>query len=136
MPLNSQEKLFLEEWLEVADLDLSAAQRMLDDSPAAYGYLVAFAFQQAVEKYAKAVLLAHEKIFPKSHDLPDLPDKLAFAVSFSAAEAEDADALAAYAVSTRYPPKTRVTVAEMHDASRIAHHFAAKLRPLVLPALA
>ncbi len=135
MPLNAQEKLYLQEWLEVADLDLGAAQRMLSDSPAAYGYLIPFAFQQAVEKYAKAVLLSLGQLFPKTHDLPDLLDRLAPTALFTPTERDDADALASYAVSTRYPPRSRVTVAEMHDAARIAQYFAARLRPIAQQAL-
>lgn len=135
MLLNAQEKLYLEEWLEVADLDLSAAQRMLADNPAAYGYLIPFAFQQAVEKYAKAVLLSIGQLFPKTHDLPDLLDRLAPTVIFTPEERDDADTLASYAVSTRYPPKSRVTVVEMHDAARIARYFSIRLRPLAGRAL-
>jgi len=135
MPLNNAEKLFLQEWLEVADLDLQAARRMLADSPAAYGYHIPFAFQQAVEKYCKGVLLAQSLAFPKTHDLPDLLSKLAPAFTFTPAEQDDADQLADYAVSTRYPPNTRVTVAEMHEAARIAGYFQGRLRPFILAAL-
>lgn len=135
MPLNNAEKLFLQEWLEVADLDLQAAQRMLADSPAAYGYHIPFAFQWAVEKYCKGVLLAQNLIFPKTHDLPDLLDKLAPTLVFTAAERDAADQLADYAVSARYPPNTRVTVAEMHEAARIAVYFQGRLRPFIQVAL-
>ncbi len=135
MPLNRAEKLFLQEWLEVADLDLQAARRMLADSPAAYGYLIPFAFQQAVEKYGKGVLLTQSLAFPKTHDLPALLDKLAPTLVFTTAELDDADQLADYAVSTRYPPNTRVTVAEMHEAARIATHFQGRLRPFIVAAL-
>lgn len=135
MPLNNAENIFLQEWLEVAGLDLQAAQRMLLDSPAAYGYHIPFAFQQAVEKYCKGVLSAQSLSFPKTHDLPDLLDKLTPTFVFTPTEQDDADALAAYAVSARYPPNTRVTVAEMHEAARIAVYFQGRLRPFIEAAL-
>ena len=135
MLLNSAEKAFLQEWLEVADLDLHAAQRMLADSPAAYGYHIPFAFQQAVEKYCKGVLLAQSLSFPKIHDLPDLLDKLAPAFVFTVAEQDDIDKLAAYAVSARYPPNTRVSLPEMQEAARIATYFQQRFRPFIQAAL-
>ena len=107
MPLNNAEKEFLAEWLEVADLDLAAAQRMLADSTVAYGYLIPFAFQQAVEKYCKGVLLANGMGFLRTHDLAELLATLPPAFVLTEAEQDDADRLAAYAVNTRYPPRSR-----------------------------
>ena len=135
-PLSPAEKAYLREWLDVADLDFGAAQRMLADSPASYGYLIPFAFQQAVEKYCKGVMLAHGHRSPKSHDLPDLLQKLPLFLTFAAAELDDADQLADYAVETRYPPNARISVAEMHEAARIALHFRNRLRPHLEAALA
>jgi HEPN domain-containing protein len=135
MPLNTAEKRYLQQWLEVADLDLQAAQRMLADSPTAYGYHIPFAFQQAVEKYCKGALLAQQLSFPRTHDLSDLLDKLASTFVFTTDERDDADCLADYAVSTRYPPGTRVTVSEMQEAARIALNFQKRLRPFIEAAL-
>jgi len=134
-PLSQAEKAYLQEWLEVADLDLRAAERMLADDPAAYGYHLPFACQQAVEKYCKGVLLAQGNSFPRVHDLPDLLNRLKPALTFSAAELDDADKLADYAVETRYPPHTRITLAETQEAVRIARHFQGRLRPIIQSAL-
>jgi len=134
-PLSPAEKTYLQEWLDVADLDLRAAERMLADDPAAYGYHLPFACQQAVEKYYKSVLLAQGNSFPRVHDLPELMDRLKPVFIFSAAELDDADILADFAVETRYPPHTRITLAEMHDAIRIAQHFQGRLRPFIQTAL-
>lgn len=90
-PLSQAEKAYLQEWLEVADLDLRAAERMLADDPAAYGYHLPFACQQAVEKYCKGVLLAQGNSFPRGHDLPELLNRLKPLFSFSAAELDDAE---------------------------------------------
>ena len=134
-PLSQAEKAYLQEWLEVADLDLRAAERMLADDPAAYGYHLPFACQQVVEKYCKGVLLAQGNSFPRVHDLPELLDRLKPLFSFSAIELDDADKLADYAVETRYPPHTRITLAEMQEAVRIARHFKARLRAFIHAAL-
>ncbi len=134
-PLNSAEKAYLLEWLEVADLDVRAAERMPADDPAAYGYHLPFACQQAAEKYCKGVLLAQGNTFPRVRDLSDLLDRLKPVFTFSAVELDDADKLADYAMETRYPPHTRITVAEMHEAIRIARHFQARLRPFIQTAL-
>ncbi|AWM34403.1 HEPN domain-containing protein [Hymenobacter nivis] len=134
-PLSPAEKAYLQEWLEVADPDLRAAERMLADDPSIYGYHIPFACQQAVEKYCKGALLAHGNKFPRAHDLPELLNRLQPVLTFSAAELDQADELADYAVETRYPPQTRVTLAEMQEALRIARYFQARLRPLVQAAL-
>jgi len=134
-PLSPAEKAYLQQWLEVADLDLRAAERMLADDPSAYGYHIPFACQQAVEKYCKGVLLAQGTTFPRIHDLPELLDKLKPVATFSADELDDADTLADYAVETRYPPQTRVTLAETQEAIRIAQFFQARLRPFIQAAL-
>ena len=54
---------------------------------------------------------------------------------FTQAELDDADKLADYAVETRYPPNTRITLTEMHEALRIAQHFRDRLKPLIQAAI-
>ena len=134
-PLSQAEKTYLQEWLDVADLDLRAAERMLADDPAAYGYHLPFACQQAVEKYCKGVLLAQGNSFPRVHDLPELLGRLQPAFTFSSAELDDADTLADFAVEARYPPHTRITLAEMQEAVHIARHFQGRLRFFIQTAL-
>ena len=70
-PLSPAEKQYLQQWLEVADLDFGAAQRMLADAPAAYGYLIPFAFQQAVEKYCKGM-----QVLKSEHQVADTKTQL------------------------------------------------------------
>ena len=63
--LSPTDKLHVQSWLAIADLDLRVAERMYADDPAFYGYHIPFAYQQAVEKYAKAVLIARSSFLPK-----------------------------------------------------------------------
>ncbi len=131
-PLNSADKMLLEGWLAMADLDLRAAERMYADDAAFYGYHVPFACQQAVEKYAKAVLVAHSLPVRKTHDLPALLHQLKAVTTFSVEELDDADKLADYAVEIRYPPYHPLLTAEVTQALSIARHFCTALRPLAV----
>jgi HEPN domain-containing protein len=55
-----------DEWIYYADQDLLAARSLLKDG--VYPH-VCYHAQQAVEKMLKAVLVSHDKPYPKSHDL-------------------------------------------------------------------
>ena len=129
-PLDFEDETQLQSWLAIADLDLRVAERMYADDPAFYGYHVPFACQQAVEKYAKAVLLAHRLPFRRTHDLSALLQGLIPVVAFSGAELDQADLLADYAVDIRYPPYQQLAPAEISEALTIARHLCAMLRPL------
>ncbi|UYZ62593.1 HEPN domain-containing protein [Hymenobacter weizhouensis] len=134
-PLSSAELAYVQQWLEVADLDLAAAERMYVDNPAAFGYPIPFSCQQAIEKYCKGVLLAEGRVFRKTHDLPFLLQQLAPTVPFTDVKLDEADLLSDYAVDVRYPPHTRISVPEMQEALRIARYFQLRLRPLILAVL-
>lgn len=102
MPLlNSNEITYLQQWLEVADLDLAAAERMYADNPTIFGYHIPFSCQQAVEKYSKGVLLVMGKPFRKTHDLPSPLQQLSPELVFTATELDKADLLSDYAVDSR-----------------------------------
>jgi HEPN domain-containing protein len=132
MPLlNPHEILYLRQWLEVADLDLAAAERMFAD----YGYHIPFACQQAVEKYSKGVLLSQSKAYRKTHDLPALLQQLTPALLFTNDELDDADLLSDFAVDSRYPPNSRIGFTEMQEALRITRHLQSRLRPYIVAAL-
>jgi HEPN domain-containing protein len=60
-------------WAEKAEHDLSAV-RTLADAPDAPWDIVVFHAQQAAEKYLKALLVDHDKVVPKIHDLERLLD--------------------------------------------------------------
>ena len=134
-PLSATDKLHVQGWLTVADLDLRVAERMHADDAGFYGYHIPFACQQAVEKYAKAVLVAYSLPAKKTHDLPALLQQLAVNVPFSASELDQADLLADYAVDIRYPPYQQLSPAEVANALAIARHFGTRLRPLSLQRL-
>jgi HEPN domain-containing protein len=60
-------------WAEKAEHDLSAI-RTLAAAPDALWDIVVFHAQQAAEKYLKAVLVDHDRVVPRIHDLERLLD--------------------------------------------------------------
>ena len=130
LPLSAAAARAVAEWLAVADLDLRVAERMYADDAAFYGYHLPFACQQAVEKYAKAVLFAYALPVRRTHDLPALLQCLEPVATFSAEDCDRADVLADYAVDIRYPTNQPLTAEEVADSLVIARYFCAVLRPL------
>src|ERR1022692_3820879 len=60
-------------WAEKAEHDLTACRTLNASSDAPWD-IVVFHAQQAAEKYLKALLVHHDKIVPKIHDLERLLD--------------------------------------------------------------
>jgi HEPN domain-containing protein len=57
----------IQEWLQKADEDLGFAASIIEDSP--FYAQICFHFQQAAEKYLKAIIVAEDLEFQKIHDL-------------------------------------------------------------------
>lgn len=64
---------------------------------------VCFLSQQMAEKYLKALLVFHERSFPKVHDLLDLSTRLLDTETEVAQIQEDLIILNRYYIETRYP---------------------------------
>jgi HEPN domain-containing protein len=60
----------IQEWLQKADEDLGFAASIIEDSP--FYAQICFHFQQAAEKYLKAIIVADDLEFQKIHDLVTL----------------------------------------------------------------
>ena len=89
------------QWVHKAEIDYSAAERLLEDEPLREA--IAFHCQQAVEKYIKAFLVRHEVDFPKTHDIEHLLEILAETAPDLAGQLSDTDRLTPYGVQVRYP---------------------------------
>jgi HEPN domain-containing protein len=104
-PLDPDLESLLREWVEKADADLEAADRLAPSvaASARLREIVGFHCQQAVEKYLKVLLTFHQIEFPKTHEIERLLALL------SSANPEAADALGCtkwlgpVAVDIRYP---------------------------------
>lgn len=90
------------EWLEFADMDLSAAEYLMNMRPTPIE-IICYHCEQAAEKYLKAVLIRFDKEPPKTHDLVQLC-KLCCDVSERFEQLVDACIeLTPYGVQVRYP---------------------------------
>jgi len=117
-------------WVERAEEDYVMARSALRRRrPLAYS--ACFHAQQCAEKYLKALLVAKESVFPKTHDLLVLRDLVEKAGITVAVEARQLQILSDYAVWTRYPGEDP-TVEDAQEAMAIAksvRHFARRLLP-------
>lgn len=61
------DRKLIQEWLQKADEDLGFASSIIEDST--FYAQICFHFQQAAEKYLKAIIVADDLEFHKIHDL-------------------------------------------------------------------
>ena len=113
-----------------ADRDMQVAELIVQSSPHLYED-AGFHCQQAVEKYAKAALVAATLPAPFTHNLVVLLDSLrqASVIAFTQLEVTEATVLTDFAVGLRYefddaPDYTSADLLAMAD------RFRQKLRPL------
>lgn len=133
-PPEDVKQQLVRDWLALAREDLAVAEHLIVSGTTFYG-IVAFHAQQAVEKYMKAFLVAHEISFRKTHDLVQLMD-LIVEINRPLGEAlEPCATLSPYSVEVRYPGDSpEVTTDDAHEAVRIASIIEDKiLNELVRP---
>ncbi|MER3480117.1 MAG: DNA-binding protein [Meiothermus sp.] len=88
-----------------------------------------FDAQQAAEKALKALLLAHQLPFAKTHDIGLLLQRLANAGMAIPPQVQAADVLSFYAVVTRYPGDyPELTQAEYEEALGLARQVDQELQ--------
>ena len=122
--------------LRVADRDMEVAELLLRHSPHLYEN-VGFNCQQAVEKYAKAALIANNLPAPYIHVLVNLlrPLVQSSLIVLDSTEMADAVTLQDFAVEWRYETDGAPGYAAA-DILNMAYRFQRKLRPLALAYLA
>lgn len=101
-PPEDVKRELVQQWLAKADEDLGAAAHLLLAVPPLWAS-VGFHCQQASEKYLKALLVAYQTEFPKTHDLGLLLDLVAETNMALAADLRDVVLLTDYGVDVRYP---------------------------------
>ena len=123
----------INEWISKADEDFEFAKINLQEEKSFYAQ-ICFHFQQAVEKYLKAYIIAKELEFRKVHDLPLLlkicgrkdPDFNDFA--------DDCEFLATFYIEARYPVHWPIQFSKneankaFRSAEEIRHFLKAKLQ--------
>ena len=91
-----------QEWVDYAEEDLTLAKSALRrNKPLTIGSC--FHSQQCAEKYLKAILVAQDVAFPKTHDLLILNTLCTDSGILTGFTKEDLGRLSGYAVRTRYP---------------------------------
>jgi HEPN domain-containing protein len=90
------------QWLTRAEEDLAVAQHLLAEALPYYA-AIGFHAEQAAEKFIKAILVAHQIEFPKTHDLGRLLDLVATIDPQLSVDLAGAVRLTDYGVDVRYP---------------------------------
>jgi len=91
----------IQEWLQKADEDLDFAASIIEDST--FYAQICFHFQQAAEKYLKALIVADELEFQKIHDLVTLLKICLESRPALASLMPDCKLLNRFYTDTRYP---------------------------------
>lgn len=107
------------EWLLHADDDLRLARIAFKLKTAVPYKLIAYHAQQCAEKYIKAYLVFKKIDFPFSHNISVLLELLPSSADW-VTELQSAAGLSAYAITTRYPGKDKVTKKEAVKAVALA----------------
>ena len=103
------------EWLAKAETDLLVCERLLAQG-AEFSEVVAFHAQQAAEKSLKALLVARQVEFPKTHDIERLVELVALGDGALAETLADAAELTPFGVEYRYPGEYAPVTAEAANA--------------------
>jgi len=118
------------EWVAKAENDLKAATISLRAGRECPTDAVCFHAQQVVEKYLKALLTAHGKPFPKTHNIGKLVELLPASARVNLSEDEQ-DILTDYATGARYPGWGEISLADSRKAVAIARRLRREVRRLL-----
>jgi HEPN domain-containing protein len=118
-------------WIEKAEHDWRAAVHSLELAEEGLTDIVCYHCQQTAEKYLKALLIAADQEFPKTHDLRLLLDKVEKRYDLGIG-AEQVIPLNRYLVECRYPGDWEpITVQEAKQAIEMARKVRGTVRSLL-----
>jgi len=118
------------EWVAKAENDLKSTAHLLRLGKECPNDVVCFHAQQAVEKYLKALLTAHEVPFPKTHNIRKLVELLPARPRLNLSQDEQ-DGLTDYATAARYPGWGEISLADSRRAVAIARRLRKGVRKLL-----
>ena len=127
MPTAEQIVTVVREWVLKADNDLKAAAHTLKLGRDCPTDTVCFHAQQCVEKYLKALLVAENRDFPKTHDIRLLTEMIPPARRPELTPIERRN-LTNYVAAARYPGWPAIPLKEAREAVRIARRVRAEAR--------
>lgn len=96
-------RILIDEWIHKADEDFGFAKSNMEDKSNNYYAQICFFFEQAVEKYLKAYIVAHELEFKKIHDLTILLQICEGQNSEFSSLSDECNFLTDFYIETRYP---------------------------------
>ncbi|MDD5092638.1 MAG: HEPN domain-containing protein [Candidatus Wallbacteria bacterium] len=131
MPPIEHIQLVVREWISKAENDFTAARHLLSLGDEAPFDVICFHAQQCVEKYLKAVMVAHSLPVPKTHDIEKIAGILApvFPIDLTP---EQMRLLAEYAADVRYPGVDFLFREDAEEALRIADEVRKAIRATLL----
>jgi len=118
------------EWIQKAEEDFEAAQRLSRSRTIPLWNAVCFHAQQCAEKYLKACLQEEELDIPKVHHLPSLLDKLIIRSPLLESLRPGLMLLTNFAVEFRYPGES-ATREDAKQAIKICRHARTSFRELL-----
>jgi HEPN domain-containing protein len=127
MPKRENVSLVVREWVEKAENDLKNAAHTLlmnEDCPTD---TVCYHAQQCAEKYLKALLVANNIPFPKTHDLEEL-HAIVPRRYHPLLDGDEQSVLTDYATGARYPGWCDISLAEARKAVAMARKVRRKVR--------
>jgi HEPN domain-containing protein len=130
MPAPEEIAAVVSEWVAKAENDLRSADLILRAGKGCPTDAVCFHAQQAVEKYLKSLLAAHEIPFPKTHNLRVLAEHLPSHARLNLSEDEQ-DELTDYATGARYPGWSEISLTDSRRALAIARRLRRDARKLL-----
>lgn len=121
------------EWLRRARSNLAKAKADRRIPEVLYEDLC-FDAQQAAEKAIKALLVYRNVLFPKTHDIMDLPTLLHQSGMKVPEEIRHADFLTGYAVEARYPGMSEEVTAEDYEEALVLAERVVRWVESIIPA--
>lgn len=107
------------EWIAHADEDIRLAKHALKLKSSCPYKLIAYHAQQCAEKYLKAYLVFRNIDFPYTHNISHLLE-LCPDLAMQANDLQEAKVLTPYAITARYPGKSKVAKRDALQAVKIA----------------
>lgn len=127
------DRKIINEWIAKADEDFEFAKINLEEDKPFYAQ-ICFHFQQSVEKYLKAYIIAKELEFRKAHDLPLLLKQCYRKEPSFKKFADDCEFLSTFYIESRYPVHWPIQLSKneadkaFRAAENIRNFLKAKLR--------
>ena len=118
------------EWMRFARMDLSSAEYLRGHSPIPIE-IICYLCRQATEKAIKAVLIKHDAVVPRIHNLKKLLLAAEQYENSMQSLSQQANWLTDFATFTRYPNEINISEADMKTALKYAEDILTQVELLL-----